>query len=285
MIRAAVLIAKFYDSIGWGYIYGCTHEMWSEAKQREYERKYSDDPDRQNSCKYGGKWVGRWVTDCSGLFRYWFSQLGGMIAHGSNSIWDNWCTQKGTMSEGNRTDGKPLIPGTAVFTSSGERHNHIGLYVGGGLVIEAQGAQAGVVTSVVTAKKWTHWGELKGVSYEEGGEKTMTARVVLPAGKSGRTVNMREKPSTSSPIEKQVPVGSEVDLYEDQGQWCRIGYKGQTGYMMSDYLEYGQQDETGGADLTPEELEKIEKSLSGIEQALKAIAEWTDDIGRIVGRG
>ena len=113
----------------------------------------------------------------------------------------------------------------------------------------------------------------------------MTAKVVLPAGKSGRTVNMREKQSTSSPIEKHVPVGSEVDLYEDQGQWCRIGYKGQTGYMMSDYLEYGQQDETGGADLTPEELEKIEKSLSGIEQALQAIAEWTDDIGRIVGRG
>ena len=285
MIRAAVLIAKFYDSLGWGYIYGCTHEMWSEAKQREYEHKYSDDPDRQNSCKYGGKWVGRWVTDCSGLFHYWVSQLGGKIAHGSNSIWDNYCTDKGELRNGSRTDGKPLIPGTAVFTSSGERHNHIGLYVGGGLVIEAQGAQAGVVTSVVTNKKWTHWGELKGVSYEEGGEKTMTATVVLPAGKSGRTVNMREKPSTSSPIEKQVPVGSEVDLYEDQGQWCRIGYKGQTGYMMSDYLEYGQQDETGGADLTPEELEKIEKSLSGIEQALQAIAEWTDDIGRIVGRG
>lgn len=287
MIRAAVLIAKFYDSIGWGYIYGCTHEMWSEAKQREYERKYSDDPDRQNSCKYGGKWVGHWVTDCSGLFHYWFSQLGGKIAHGSNSIWDNWCTQKGTMVSGNRTDGKALIPGTAVFTStnSGEKHNHIGLYVGGGLVIEAQGAQAGVVTSVITNKKWTHWGELKGVSYEEGGEKTMTAKVVLPAGKSGRTVNMREKPSTSSPIEKQVPVGSEVDLYEDQGQWCRIGYKGQTGYMMSDYLEYGQQDETGGADLTPEELDEINKCLSGIEQATRAITEWTDTIGRIVGRG
>lgn len=285
MIRASVLIAKFYDSIGWGYIYGCSHEMWSEAKQREYERKYSDDPDRQNSCKYGGKWVGHWVTDCSGLFHYWFSQLGGKIAHGSNSIWDNWCTQKGTMVSGARTDGKPLIPGTAVFTSSGERHSHIGLYVGGGLVIEAQGAQAGVVTSVVTNKKWTHWGELKGVSYEEGGEKTMTATVVLPAGKSGRTVNMREKPSTSSPIEKQVPVGSEVDLYEDQGQWCRIGYKGQTGYMMSDYLEYGQQDETGGADLTPEELEKIDVCLTSIQQAVKSIDKWAEQIGSIIGRG
>lgn len=286
MIKAAALIAKFYDSLGWGYIYGCSHEMWSEAKQREYERKYSDDPDRQNSCKYGGKWVGHWVTDCSGLFHYWFSQLGGKIAHGSNSIWDNYCTDKGELRNGSRTDGKPLKPGTAVFTtSSNGRHNHIGLYVGGGLVIEAQGAQAGVVTSVVTNKKWTLWGELKGVSYEEGGEKTMTAKVVLPTGKSGRTVNMREKPSTSSPIEKQIPVGSEVDLYEDQGQWCRIGYQGQTGYMMSDYLEYGQQDETGGADLTPEEMTQIDVCLTSIQQAVKSIDKWAEQIGSIIGRG
>ena len=286
MIKAAALIAKFYDSLGWGYIYGCSHEMWSEAKQREYERKYSDDPDRQNSCKYGGKWVGHWVTDCSGLFHYWFNQLGGKIAHGSNSIWDNYCTDKGELRNGSRTDGKPLKPGTAVFTtSSNGRHNHIGLYVGGGLVIEAQGAQAGVVTSVVTNKKWTLWGELKGVSYEEGGEKTMTAKVVLPSGKSGRTVNMREKASTSSGIVKQVPVGSTVDLYEDLGQWCRIGYGGQAGYMMSDYLEYGQQDETGGADLTPEEMNQIDVCLTSIQQAVKAIDKWAEQIGSIIGRG
>lgn len=285
MIKADELIAKFYESLGWGYIYGCSHEMWSEAKQREYERRYSDEPDRQNSCKYGGKWVGRWVTDCSGLFHYWFGQLGGRIAHGSNSIWDSYCTEKGQLKDGIRTDGNPLQPGTAVFTSSGDRHNHIGLYVGGGLVIEAQGAQTGVVTSVVTNKKWTHWGELKGVSYEGGDEKTMTAKVVLPAGKSGRTVNMREKPSTSSPIEKQVPVGSEVDLYEDQGQWCRIGYNGQTGYMMSDYLEYGQQDETGGADLTPEEMNQIDVCLTSIQQAVKSIDKWAEQIGSIIGRG
>ena len=286
MIKAAALIAKFYDSLGWGYIYGCSHEMWSEAKQREYERKYSDDPDRQNSCKYGGKWVGHWVTDCSGLFHYWFNQLGGKIAHGSNSIWDNYCTDKGELRNGSSTDGKPLKPGTAVFTtSSNGRHNHIGLYVGGGLVIEAQGALAGVVTSVVTNKKWTLCGELKGVSYEEGGEKTMTAKVVLPSGKSGRTVNMREKASTSSGIVKQVPVGSTVDLYEDLGQWCRIGYGGQAGYMMSDYLEYGQQDETGGADLTPEGMNQIDVCLTSIQQAAKAIDKWAEQIGSIIGRG
>ena len=113
----------------------------------------------------------------------------------------------------------------------------------------------------------------------------MTARVVLPAGRSGSTVNMREQPSTSSGIIKKVPVGSDVELYEDMGQWCRIGYGGQTGYMMSDYLEYGQEDETGSADLKPEEMDQIDKCLTGIQQAVKAIDEWADQIGSIIGRG
>ena len=291
MIKAWDLIDRFYVSLngGWGYIYGTSHEMWSASKQAAYVKEHSGDPDRENSCLYGGKWAGHWVTDCSGLFHYWFAQLGGKIAHGSNTIWSSYCSDKGTLSAGNRTDGKKLLPGTAVFTSKGDRHNHIGLYVGGGTVIEAQGAQTGVVTSKVANKKWTHWGTLKGVKYDDGGGKTIvaTAKVVLPAGRSGQTVNMREKASTSSGIVRRVPVGSTVDVYNDKGQWCFIGYDGVSGYMMSDYLEYGGDDETetGGAEISPEELEKIEKSLSGIKQAVKAIIEWADTIGNIVGRG
>ena len=291
MIKSGTLVNDFSTSLaeGWGYIYGTTHEMWSEAKQRDYEKRYSGDPDRENSCKYGKKWTGKWVTDCSGLFHYWFARHGGKIAHGSNSIWDSYCTRRGELRSGTRTDGYPILPGTAVFTSSGARHNHIGLYAGEGTVIEAQGAQAGVCTSRITNKKWTHWGLLRGIEYTEDGgdreEKRMTARVVLPAGRSGSTVNMREQPNTGSGIIKKIPVGADVELYEDKGQWCRIGYGGQTGYMMSDYLEYGQQDETGKDGLTPEQAETLDRCLAGIQQAAQAILDWTDQIGSIIGRG
>lgn len=288
MIKAADLIDGFRYALDshWGYIYGATHEMWSAERQAAYVKEYSGDPDRQTSCEYGGKWAGHWVTDCSGLFHYWFKKFGSSIPHGSNSIWNGSCAAKGQLSRGERTDGQPLLPGAAVFTSSGDKHNHIGLYIGNGLVIEAQGTQAGVVTSLISNKKWSHWGLLKGVDYNGGSEeKTMTAVVVLPTGKTGKTVNMRERASTSSPIVKQIPVGSTVDMYEDLGQWCRIGYAGLSGYMMGDYLEYGQEDETGGAEISPEDLKKIEKCLTGIEQAVKAINEWADTIGSIVGRG
>ena len=167
VISSKALIAKFQYALdnNWGYIYGIKHQLWSKAKQDDYRKAYGNDPDRKLSCEKGDKWIGHWVTDCSGLFAWAFDELGRYIAHGSNSIWDKYCSSKGTLKNGKTGSGKELKPGTAVFTSSGERHNHIGLYIGNGTVIEAQGTIAGVITSKVTNKKWTHWGELKGVDY------------------------------------------------------------------------------------------------------------------------
>lgn len=281
MIVAKDLIAKFRLSLseGWGYIYGETHEMWSASKQAAYANEYSGDPDRKNSCRYGGKWAGHWVTDCSGMFHYWFSKLGSSIPHGSNSIWDKSCTDKGTLKGGKRTDGQILKPGTAVFTSSGERHNHIGLYAGDGIVIEAQGAQAGVTTTKISNSKWTHWGELKGVSYDgqddSGGEpevKKVTATVVLPAGASGNSVNMRTKASTGAALVDRIPVGSTVQVLSDEGAWCHIQYAGKTGWMMSNYLEYeGQGGESGGDTITEKERQTIENALKDIENQIEII--------------
>ena len=269
MIKAADLIRGFQIALDdhWGYIYGMTHEIWTEAKQESYIRQYSGDPDRKTSCEYGGKWAGHWVTDCSGLFHYWFMKLGSSIPHGSNSIWNGSCVARGQLSRGERTDGQPLLPGTAVFTSSGERHNHIGLYTGNGLVIEAQGTQAGVITSLISNKKWTHWGKLKGVEYQEEKEEGKMAKVVLPTGASGSTVNMRESPNKSSKIIKKVPVGSKVDVLEDKGQWCFIDYREFAGWMMSDYLEYG-----GGEGESGDEM--IQVPVSQLKAIHNLIGEW-----------
>lgn len=282
MITANDLISKFQYALDnhWGYIYGKTHEMWSAQKQAAYAREYAGDDDRENSVKYGGKWAGHWVTDCSGLFAWSFSQFGGKIAHGSNSIWNDYCSDKGTIKGGKRTDGMTLLPGTAVFTSKGDRHNHIGLYVGNGLVIEAQGAQTGVVTSKITNSKWTHWGELKNVRYEEKtdtdsgekGDELMNATVVLPARAKGSSVNMRAKPDQKDGVLiDKVPVGTEVEVLSDEGQWCQIRYNGITGWMMSNYLEYQGQGGESGDTLADADRQKIETALSEMEKEIEII--------------
>ena len=167
VISTQALIDKFKQALSehWGYIWGTRGETWTAAKQAKLEK--TTDADRTNSRKYGSKWIGRKVADCSGLFSWAFAQLGGYMYHGSDTMWRKYCQSKGELRNGKRTDGEPLLPGTAVFTynkKTGKR-GHVGLYIGGGKVIEARGAYYGVVETKLTSRPWVEWGELKGVNY------------------------------------------------------------------------------------------------------------------------
>ena len=165
-IKAEDLIGKFQKALTdkWGYIWGTAGVKWTAEKQQELEK--TTDSDRAQGRKYGSKWIGHMVADCSGLFKWAFIQLGGTMYHGSNTMYLKWCVDKGELKNGRRTDGKELKPGTAVFVWNGTKYSHVGLFAGGDTVIEAATTLKGVITSKVTDNKWTHWGELKGVDYE-----------------------------------------------------------------------------------------------------------------------
>ena len=185
MIAVLALIALFQQALSekWGYIWGASGQTWTKAKQ--------DAATREMTVKYGSKWIGHRVADCSGLFAWAFKQLGGYIYHGSNTIWNKYCSSKGKLKNGKRADGQPIKPGTAVFlyrASDGNRH-HIGLYIGDDTVIEAKGTIAGVVTSKLS--HWDEWGELKDVDYsgttgDEGGKPAVTT---LKNGSRGSAVS------------------------------------------------------------------------------------------------
>ena len=165
MIRTTDLIAKFRQALEekWGYIWGTSGEQWTAAKQAELEK--TTDDDRAQGRKYGSKWIGHTVADCSGLFTWAFRKLGGTMYHGSDTMYRKYCTQKGELKKGKRADGAALKPGTAVFVWNGKKYSHVGLFIGNGIVIEAMGTINGVTTTKVSASKWTHWGELTGVDY------------------------------------------------------------------------------------------------------------------------
>lgn len=157
MIRTNDLIALFQKALDehWGYIYGQAGSVWTEDKQRNATRP--------QTIQYGSKWIGRPVSDCSGLFSWAFKKLGGYMAHGSNAMWTKYMTSKGNLRNGKRTDGQEMLPGTAVFKNRGSDYYHVGLYIGSGEVIEAKGTASGVVKS--TLGGWNAWGEMKGVEY------------------------------------------------------------------------------------------------------------------------
>lgn len=194
MIKVAELIQLFIYALNekWGYIWGTAGILWTESRQKQKVDymigKYGADWKKNGDAKkdnyyfaalYGSKWVGHTVADCSGLFAWAFKKLGGAIYHGSNSIYDRYCTTKGKLTDALK---KTLLPGTAVFTGDESAHGHIGLYVGNGKVIEASGTQAGVCTSNITAGKWTYFGLLKNVDYSES-ENTEPADPAEPAAR------------------------------------------------------------------------------------------------------
>ena len=196
MIMAEALIAKFRQALDehWGYIWGTAGEKWTAEKQKELEK--TTDANRAQGRQYGSKWIGHRVADCSGLFSWAFKQLGGTIYHGSDTMYRKYCVNKGELSKGKRTDRGTLKPGTAVFVWNGSSYSHVGLYAGGGIVIEAMSTLKGVTTTKVTAGKWTHWGEVTGVDYAgdnaelrmQNAELNAENRLTIRRGSKGETV-------------------------------------------------------------------------------------------------
>ena len=231
VISSSDLIAKFQYALDkdWGYIWGTAGVLWTEAKQKAATR--------DTTVKYGKKWIGHMVADCSGLFSWAFSQLGGYMYHGSNTMFLKYTTASGSLKSGKRTDGKELKTGTAVFvwSDSSKTYSHVGLYIGNGYVIEAASTQSGVIKTKVSEKKWTYWGELKGVEYVEPKPEP------IPEGYAevtGKRVALRTAPATQASIIMRIDTGKRVKLEtEPPSKWDYVSYNGKTGYMMKEFLK------------------------------------------------
>lgn len=241
MINPKDLIAKFQYALDnkWGYIWGTAGIKWTQKQQ--------DEATRQQTKDFGQKWVGKMVADCSGLFSWAFKQLGGYMYHGSNTMYSKYCTANGPLKNGRRTDGHELKPGTALFTGNSTDRGHVGLYIGDGWVIEAQGTKAGVVKSKASLAKWTWWGELKGVDYGEKHDEIPVQVVISPTipgskakvtAPTGMYVKMRKEPSRLCKLYDDIPVGAEVQVVEPGDTWTKINFGKRKGwYMMTKFLK------------------------------------------------
>lgn len=181
-IKAASLIAQCLIPLteGWGYIWGSYGQVHTQAAQNSATR--------EQTRKWGQRWVGKRVVDCSGLLYWAFKELGGYIYHGSNTMFNKYCTATGKIAPGVR-----IKPGTAVFLwASSTKYHHVGLYIGGGQVVESKGTYYGVVKSNVA--DWDYWGELKGVDYTDAAPEEIAAKKpTLRQGSQGESVKLMQK--------------------------------------------------------------------------------------------
>lgn len=107
---------------------------------------------------------------------------------GADTMYAN-ATEKGTI------DTIPEIPGLAVW-----HEGHIGIYIGGGKVIEAMGTKYGVVETELAGRGWTHWLKVPYITYldtemsSSANEKhiwdTLYAKIGNPYGVAGLMGNL-----------------------------------------------------------------------------------------------
>lgn len=89
------------------------------------------------------------------------------------------CTKSGSI------DTMPNIPGVCVFMRN---MGHVGVYIGGGYVIEASGHAMGVVQTKLAGRGWGLWGTPRWINYEATATPAQPAQTTAQATASTLTV-------------------------------------------------------------------------------------------------
>lgn len=168
-MKAAPFVAAVKTYLGKGYWYGtyCGHvssEALLTAKARQYPTQYTANYILRSRRWLDGKLTpgggpGTKVQDCVGLIKgiVWIAEYGGVRQPASDLSADgmyNKCTVRGAMAS------IPELPGVVVHYTG-----HIGVYIGGGQVIESRGVDYGVVQTALASRPWSGWGKCHLIDY------------------------------------------------------------------------------------------------------------------------
>lgn len=256
----------------WGYIWGTAGEMWTQAKQSALEAKYSpDDPNRGNGVKYGSKWIGRMVTDCSGAIVYIYKQFGLTIPHGSSSM-----VSRGYIVDCSDTP-KPGYAALVDPTPNTPDNRHIGIVLEDGVtVFEASGTIAGCITSKVTDKKWTKFGRFKAVDYtgSESPKEVIKLNTPYTAKVTTQSGGLNIRKTANGAKIGLIPQNAICTVLEHGSEWDKVQYGTLTGYCATRYLSPIEEIGGGSAPATSvdtAELAKIKSEISSLKSTINTV--------------
>ena len=92
--------------------------------------------------------IGKKTTDCHGMIEWFIAELAG-------GKWSYDVTADGAFAAAQvkgAIGSIPELPGVCV-----RYPGHVGVYIGGGYVVEARGLDYGVCITKLSARSWTHW--------------------------------------------------------------------------------------------------------------------------------
>lgn len=152
--------------LGQPYWYGtCCYpatESLLKSKSAQYPSHYPSSRTSRYKSDIAKKAI---VADCVGLIKgYYWTREDGKLAYGLDGRPDKGANGmyaaakvKGPMST------MPEVPGLLLYKSG-----HVGVYIGGGYAVEAQGFSSGVVKTKVAGRGWSAWYVCPYIEYVEG---------------------------------------------------------------------------------------------------------------------
>ena len=146
----------------WGYVWATYGKMLSAVKLDELAEQFPDEVGQEKTF-IKQNWCGHRTADCAGLIKayFWYDHSTGEIVYElagyedkrANELYEE-ATEKGTL------DTIPETPGLGVW-----HDGHVGVYIGNGYVIHANGTHRGVEKQLLSETKFTHWFEIPGLIY------------------------------------------------------------------------------------------------------------------------
>lgn len=143
--------------VGLPYWYGTFGQT---ASPTLYKQKKSQYPNYYDQNKYTVSFKDQYglrVHDCVGLIK------GAVWSNGNPSAEPKYNSKQDTNANGlikkcvesGPVGSIPEVKGLIVW-----KNNHVGVYIGGGLVVEARGHEYGVVITAIGSREWEKWGKL-----------------------------------------------------------------------------------------------------------------------------
>lgn len=152
--------------IGAPYIYG---GIGRSATKGEIDNLRSMYPSMYSDTYYNKalKFIGKQCFDCTGLIEYVLMGMtdkfdGAKYNPALDRTANGWIAS--CKATGSITATPPPIG--ALLFKQGASISHVGVYIGDGMNIQAQGIDSGCITEVWNKTKWTKWGLLKEVNYD-----------------------------------------------------------------------------------------------------------------------
>ena len=152
--KEAQIIEDFLrEKLGKGYAYGTSGERLTKKLFQELKHRHG-----KNFKKSTKQWIMKECYDCSGLVMRALQKVGIKLPHNAKEAWNsNSWKEKGDIK--NIPKDKLCI----VYRKGSDGMEHTGIYLGNGKVIEAKGADFGVVETSLKEGHWTNFGVPNGL--------------------------------------------------------------------------------------------------------------------------